>query len=344
MRLGIAPFCRPLRGLSRSLPALLLVGLSGCSYAYHQGLELEEQERWEEAAVEFQSASISRPQDEEIRGALERVKPKVAAGYLKDYQNFLQKRQYLMAFRRLEATAALEPENEVVQAEWPKWRKVLVAGQVDLEIENLRRNLRLADEMQLQAHLNSPSGDLLVANLSPEGVFFVEDVLYQLPNEALATYTLHAIGLSLRQKTSQGFTRKEFESFILFRDPVPLTMEGRLEVQDRTPQSLFGEEVPETTDPAGPWTPPRLLQYRLQFEGDVVRVQDAPRTEFLAERVYLNTPQHRGYVSFGRYQVRQQEGRWTIERLPSTGLMSELARNYALAPYFSYTDAFPVTL
>ena len=55
-------------------------------------------------------------------------------------------------------------------------------------------NLRLAEKMELQVHLNSPSGELLRGEVSYEnGIFSVEDLLYKTPREKLSEYKLNTI-------------------------------------------------------------------------------------------------------------------------------------------------------
>ncbi len=321
---------------------ITVLGLTGCSYPYRQGLELERQQRWEEAAVEFRTAYVDSPTDSDIQAALERVTPRVAEEYWNQYEEFLQRKEFFKAFRRLEATSSLTPEDPKVQAELKRWSKVLVTGQIDLQVESLRRNVRLADEMRLQVHLNSPSGQTLTTDMNREGFFFVEDVLYDLPVEAIATYTLNAIGLNLRQGTSQGYVRKEFDAFISFRDPQPLQLSGRLGAAGTTPTPIAAQPVDPGVLQRDPWVPPRVLSYTLTFEDTDIRVGESPRLEYLPQQFYFNQVQNRACVDFGVYSVAQQEGQWSIVR--HTGGNAPLQRaleNYALLPYLSYTSRYP---
>ena len=76
-------------------------------------------------------------------------------------------------------------------------------------------NLRLAEKMELQVHLNSPSGKLLRGEVSYEnGIFIIEDLLYRTPREKLTEYTFNTIGLELHRKDSRGFTKEQFKLFM----------------------------------------------------------------------------------------------------------------------------------
>ncbi len=325
-------------GVSALIGALLV----GCSYPYRQGLELEQQQRWEEAAVEFRTAYVDAPNDTDIQAALDRVTPKVAAEYWEQYADFLERREYFKAFRRLEAISSLTPEDTKVRAELKLWSKVLVTGQVDLQVEGLQRNVRLADEMRLQVHLNSPSGQTLITDMNREGFFFAEDVLYDLPVEAVATYTLNAIGLNLRQGTNQGFIRKEFDAFISFRDPQPLQLTGRLVTSGAAPTSIATQPLDSGVIQLDPWVPPRVLSYTLTFEDADIRVGDTARLEFLPQQFYFNQVQNRACVDFGVYSVTQEDGRWSIVRHSGGNVPLQRAlENYALLPYLSYTNHYP---
>ena len=53
--------------------------LGSCSFHYDQGLKLEQEQRWAEAAIEYRIAAIEDPDNEEIREALTRMNVRVAA-------------------------------------------------------------------------------------------------------------------------------------------------------------------------------------------------------------------------------------------------------------------------
>ena len=45
--------------------------LVGCSFHYDQGIKLEQEQRWAEAAIEYRIAAIEDPDNEKIREALD---------------------------------------------------------------------------------------------------------------------------------------------------------------------------------------------------------------------------------------------------------------------------------
>ena len=55
--------------LSRSKFLLFLIPcfILGCSFHYDQGLELEKQKRWAEAAIEYRIAAVENPNNEDIK-------------------------------------------------------------------------------------------------------------------------------------------------------------------------------------------------------------------------------------------------------------------------------------
>lgn len=331
---------------------LLAALLAGCSYHYDQGKEREAQGRWEEAAIEYRIAHVDDPDDTEIREALQRANLKVAEDNFRRYQAYLKEKKYAKAYLRLEAGLSQNPEHAGLLAEVPHWRRVLIAGRVHFEFQRLRGTFRLADEMQLQVQLNTPSGALLTAELlNDTGLFFVEDLSYRQPPEALARYSLNSIGLRMKRRTSSGYLRRDYQRFINFRELAPLTVQGRLKngsskvrvVQDHT------ERLQEKPLLTAAWVPPRMLNYELQLNGTGIQVLGAPRLEFAPELLYLHQTQQRAFVDFGTYRVELNPDteRWGIVRepvTPETDHLSLLTRNLALHPYLFYDSAYRFTL
>ncbi|MCS5552012.1 MAG: hypothetical protein NZ878_01790, partial [SAR324 cluster bacterium] len=76
--------------------------LVGCSFHYDQGMKLEQEQRWAEAAIEYRIAAIEDPDNEKIREALARMNIRVAAENFEIYKQYLKGKEYHKAFRRLE--------------------------------------------------------------------------------------------------------------------------------------------------------------------------------------------------------------------------------------------------
>ena len=144
----------------------------GCSIHYRTGQELEAQNRWEEAAIEYRLAFVEDPDDEEVIQALERTNKKVAQENLERYQDYLKQGQFRKAYSRLEAASVQDPSLASARSELKLWTKVLLAGKVDFEFDRLQANIRLADQMQLQIELNTPSGKTIGADINDQTGFF----------------------------------------------------------------------------------------------------------------------------------------------------------------------------
>jgi len=61
-------FCR-LPILNKLILFFVTSFIFGCSFHYDQGLQLEQEERWAEAAIEYRIALVENPEDTEIREA-----------------------------------------------------------------------------------------------------------------------------------------------------------------------------------------------------------------------------------------------------------------------------------
>ena len=68
--------------------------LVSCSFHYDQGLKLEQEQRWAEAAIEYRIASIEDPDNEEIREALNRMNIRVAEENFEIYNQYLKEKEY----------------------------------------------------------------------------------------------------------------------------------------------------------------------------------------------------------------------------------------------------------
>lgn len=303
----------------------------------------------EEASIEYRSAFIEEPENEEILAALQRTNTKVAEENFQRYQDYLKKKEFKKAFHRLEAAALQNPNLVKVKSEQAHWLKVLIAGKVSLQFDRLQANIRLADEMQLQILINAPSGQILTANISNEnGLFFVEDLLYKPTWQELPRYSVNAIGLRLTRFTPNNRSQQEFRKFINFRGLLYEQTRGDLQMQPIAPLHtvldhrplLIGAEFSHPT----PWFPPRLIRYSLAFKGTEIEVVSSERMDFMPNLLYLNFAQKRAFVDFGNYQLTlDPETRiWSIQKIsydnPTDDYFYQFSKNLALYPYFFYRD------
>jgi len=322
--------------------------VSGCSYHYQQGVELEAEQRWEEASIEYRLAFVEDPDDEDIIDALARVNPRVALENMLRYRDYLSQSKYKKAYSRLVAASVQNPQLESAQKELKLWTKILIAGKVDFEFDRLQSNIRLADEMQLQFLINTPVGDVLEANISYDsGLFFVEDILYRHPIEILTKYSVNSIGLKLVRKTISGFKQKSFKKFINFRGSNADQIYGKLEPSSTSIQSVKGHRlalIDRAPQIKPPWFPPRSIQYQLNLKGNQIQVvTSTKRLEIVPKIMYVNREQQRVFIDFGEYFVKLHNNRsWSIQRQiyqnPKDDYYHQFSKNLALNPYFFYRE------
>ena len=341
--------------LSSSINKLILILIPwfiiGCNLHYDQGLELEQEERWAEAAIEYRIALVKDPNNTKIREALTRTNLLVAQENFEIYQQYLKQQEYHKAYRRLEAALAQNPEFVEARSEMQHWWHLLITGKVELEFNRLSSNLRLVEEMIMQVRINSTNGKILKGTISNEtGIFFLENVVYRTQPEQLAEYTINSIGLKIKHKSSQGFIRNEFKKFINFSELSPLRVRGKIKngllktpqnVLDHRPALLYDGE------PAAHWHPPRLVSYELQFKDDLIKViSDTNRREFAPSLLYLNKTDRRATLDFGVYQLQMNGSgqKWSIHRklyrTSQDDYFYGLSSNLSLNRYFYYDRVF----
>ena len=126
--------------------------LVNCSFHYDQGMKLEQEQRWAEAAIEYRIAAIEDPDNEEIREALTRMNIRVAAENFEIYKQYLKEKKYHKAFRRLETALSNNPgktrpifatmRHTVVYDKQADWEIPVNAAIRQLsQFENLFKNL-----------------------------------------------------------------------------------------------------------------------------------------------------------------------------------------------------------
>ena len=343
----------PFQSSFRIWPALMAGAcllLAGCNFYYSRGQALELETRWEEAAIQYHLALIEDPDVEEIREALKRANRVVAKENVALYRKFLAQKQFRKAYARLLDASRQDPGLEAPRKELRKWARVLVAGRVKFDFEFLSTNVSLADEIRLMVRLNTPNpGEVIAAEVDlNNGTFFVEDLLYDRPEQLLANYSLNALGLELVHGRSRirKFTSREFQRFVNFRTPVVDRVEGKISLLEGTEAKFVGEHRATIGDTEGepayqrPVTNPH---FSITFNEQVVEVSSKrDPTNFTPRFIYLNKQDRRIFVDFGHYEVRLQPGtrKWRIARLPiaEDDYFVEFSENIALQPYFFYRE------
>ena len=326
------------------------LALSACNFHYSRGKALEANNRWEEAAIEYHAALVEDPDEPEIQEAVQRANKVVARENFEVYRRYLSQKQFKKAYARLLDATRQDPEFAPASAELTKWLRVLVAGQVRLDFLSIRRNLSLADEIKLTIRFNTPNpGETIDAEINLDtGTFFVEDLLYDRPEQMLTYYSLNALGVAMvyGRDHARKFTSREFQRFLNFRTPVLDSVEGRLEL-------ALGGRLTETKNHRDSITPRPDLgdfafssaspHYSLKLEKRNIKVSSPNGVSHFTPRfLYLNKEDKRMFVDFGRYEVRLEDGqrKWEIRRLPVAGndYFPQFSQNIALRPYFFYRE------
>lgn len=330
--------------------AAALLG-AGCNLNYYEGQLRESQNRWEEAAIQYHLAAISSPGDPDYQAAYVRARRQVARDNLDRYKKYLADKEFTKAYLRLVDASRQDPSLQEVQTELAKWTRVLIAGQVLLDFFTPQAVTSVADEIRLAIRFNTPNpGEVLEAEIDVDtGIFFVENLLYDRPDELLTYYSINSIGLSLVQGKTRvkQFTNREFVRFINFRTPVlegspgPMTLrsEGALTSVAAQRSVLPPEQWDQPT-----WAPRPNPRYRMVLQGNRILVSSPEgRSDFTPRFLYINKQDRRLLVDFGRYSVKQDEEsrRWGLTRLSLSqkDYFSLLSKNIALQPYFYFRDA-----
>ena len=136
----------------------------------------------------------------------------VAQENFESYKQYLKKKEFHKAYRRLESALIQNPKLIEAREEMQHWWHLLITGKIELEFKRFASNLRLAEEMFLLIRFNSPNGKLISGNISSEtGIFFIEDVVYRAKAKQLAEYNINAIGLKIKRKSPLGYVQNEFK-------------------------------------------------------------------------------------------------------------------------------------
>ena len=126
------------------------------SFQYDQGLKLEKEKRWAEAAIEYRMAAIEDPENEEIIEALKRMNLKVAAENFENLQGVFKGKGISQSISQVrKRNISLIPTTVMLAPEMSHRWHLLITGKVELEFSRFGSNLRLAEEMEMQVLINS---------------------------------------------------------------------------------------------------------------------------------------------------------------------------------------------
>lgn len=337
------------------LTLVSILVLQGCNYNYYRGTQLESEERFEEANIEYHRAYTRDPDDIDFKTAYDRTALKVAADLMERYDLYIKNKKYNLAYELLLKAQGLSPQNEKVVVEFPKWYRILLAGKVKFIFKTLKNQVPLSDEMELQVHFNTPNqGRKLIAKIDNQTqAFSVEDVLYDPPQNLLMFYTVNAIGVDLISRAIIGqevnlaaFNSKRFMKFIDLRTPALVKIDGTLST-DGTSQVSVEENFPVSKIAAVNSEqfkfPNRQIRYSLSLKNKEVYVKSTTNyIHFLPQILYMNKAINRMFLDFGEIEVYQPKinGSWYFRRVVSKErkYLKDLKKNVLLKPYFYHKD------
>ncbi len=323
---------------------LVLFITQGCNYNYSRGLELEEKGRFEEANVYFHQVYTKSPDTQKYREAYLRTADKTTEDLLIRYSKYIKENKYSMAYRRLEQAHALTPSHPRVNEELKKWYMILLAGKLDLvQMKSMSNQVPLTDQIVLAVRFNTPNiTRVLKAPVDYlTGVFSVEDMLYDPPQNLLMLYSINSVGVELVNTKSK---RSKFKRFINFKTPVLVDVRGKLEPKDSGYSPVaqyFPHEVLENNQ-NGYWFPAQGIRYTLTMDSIIKVKSSAQQIDFLPQILYINKQDRRYFLDFGHLQLKQKKtgGMWSFRRVirKERKYLNDLQKNLLLNPYFYFRE------
>lgn len=325
---------------------LLLILVSGCNYNYHTGLKLESEGRFEEANIEFHRAYTRSPDNDTYREAYQRTAEKTTEDLFERYQQYVKEKKYDMAFRRLKQARTLSPHDKRIQDEQKKWYRILVAGGVDLvQIKSLHNQIPLSDQILLMVRINTPNAlRRLEAPVNYQtGTFYVEDILYDPPQDLLMMYSLNSVGVKL---VNNSTGRERFKRFVDFKTPVLVEVRGTLKGESRDLVSVsrfYPQQQLRKSNHDQFWYPSRGIRYALLLDGNEIQVSSSvKKIGFLPQMLYINKQERRYFLDFGQLQLYQKNtgGIWSFRRVvdEERAYLRKLQKNLLLNTYFFFRE------
>ena len=346
--------------ISSILLFVLATGLififSGCNYHYYQGKKLEEAERYEEANIEYHRAFADDADDDDYREAYIRTAKLTLNGLMKRYYRYVKENKFKMAFSRLEHARRLNPDSQEVKQELRKWRRILLSGKVTMKSPVRKEDIPLADEMNLAIRLNSPNPESrLMAYIDIKtGIFFVEDILYNPPQDLIMFYSINSVGIELifNRGANQLFANKEFKNFISLGTPVLVEVKGELELnrpEATTINGLFRVDdyyplsTLEQSTTGDSRSPKRGIRYYVKMDKKEIKVRSSSSyIDFLPQLLYFNGVDQRIFLDFGNIELSKKEtqGIWRFKRVVAKerAYFKDLKKNLILDPYLYFRE------
>ena len=333
---------------------------TGCNYNFFLAKKLEKEKKYEEANIEYSRAyfkylGINKKTHThcnsrrsclllKYKNAYEKNTLQVVPVLRERYILFILKKKYFSAYKVLEKALLLVPDDKFFKAEQIHWKKVLLAGKINILKEKGVNVPILGDKVYPFIRFNSPNPTHFIETIiTPDGQFAVEDVVYRPDSSAFLRYSIQSIGLKYlplgRKAGKTLFQDSEFISYPLvdFRIPVLTKHTGDFLFikSDKTKKQSqnFSREK-------NYWYPNRDFEYSSSIQGQKIRVTlKAQRNEFLPNLVYFNANSTHVFLDYGLLDLKR--GRvsflWGIKRIAGEGTIKNLKQNYYYRPYLKFT-------
>ena len=308
---------------------VIIFFLAGCNHNFYQAKKLEKEGKFEEASIEysrvyFKYINLIKKNPNKCVGSRSCLFVKYKKAYEKNalkvipvlrerYIRFILKKQNTSAYKVLEKALLLVPEDKFFKTEKIHWKKILLAGKINIpKGKELGANI-LADKVYPFIRFNSPNPiHIIETTIAPDGQFIVEDVVYR-PNEsAFLRYSIQSIGLKYlplgRKAGKTLFQDSEFISYPLvdFRIPVLTKHTGDfLSIKSgKTREQIQNFNRVETY-----WYPTRDFEYSSIIQGQEIQIKLADsRNEFLPQLLYFHLDGSRVFLDYGLLDLQKKKG------------------------------------
>ena len=349
---------------------LFALSFSGCNYNYYLAKQERAKSNYEIANVYFHRAFSSDPDDQEFIDAYLQNSVDTSTVLLKRYSRYIEEKKYLPAYFLLQRAKELKSaqDEDKIKQEEKKWLKVLIAGKINYEFDRVPEYASGSSRFAIAIRFNTPNSDLLVAEIDPlTGLYFVEDYLYDPPQEYLMFYTINSIGVktqtsidSLRDRidtkvesstgkekqrikisnAGDNLTSDDFIEFINFSVPVVTEAKGELDYGDKY-LSLQDNFIPSSAPQLGEaWSPERGIRFSALLDGErIVINSNSLEIDFSPELLFYNTKANLSFLDFGEKNVilSSDLNLWKIQAVRSEGLgyREKLLKNKLLLSYLT---------
>ncbi len=333
-----------------------------CNYNYHLGLQYEKDTRYEESYEELRKALLRSPTNSKYLAASNRVGIVLVQDMYERYQEALSANNYSAAHFLLERGLSIDPSNRDFLNESPNWYKVLMVGQVMIDLSQLNFNTWL-ENMKLTVEFNQPDQENnLTSTINSNNGFFTKLVyIYKPTFSFISLYSIKRIGINYvsylerfsnpiaaegDKKASLSLpelTTDSFQPIIDFSTSRINQANGEINWENFTSSGDIKSALPSIVDDT--WYSPSDLDYSLSLNKDQVTINGplsvAP---FLPATVYINKKNQSFLIDFGKLEVKKvasSEG-WSIQRTRDESLLrfNLLANNLVFKPYSIYDGGY----